>query len=64
MDKGSSVVVLDQGLYEKQISFMLSDKTTYRKLSSNLTTLVFNSLDILLQEDIPTSLIQRNGIIC
>lgn len=36
-EKGGSVVVLDRGLYKKQVLSMLSDTNVYHKLSSDPT---------------------------
>lgn len=51
-DKGSTEVVLDRGLYDKSVNYMLSNENVYCKLAYDPTNNVSANLDHLLQEGI------------
>lgn len=49
-DKGGCIVVLDKELYVSLVLSILRDETTYRRLSSDPTTIFQRSLNTLLEE--------------
>lgn len=58
-NKGDSVVVLDKGLYKKEIS-MLSDKKVYKHLTCDPTINTIQCLDGLLRKGVSLGVINEN----
>lgn len=54
------MVILDRGLYEKQVLSRLSNTKVYLKLINDPTTQFCHSLDLLLQEGVRLGILITN----